>query len=81
MVTNEHLVRLNHDGEAATLHELYSDKPRQDRAGDDPETFNRLLNLARGVYETSRYLFYDNAVSDGKGEQVLPTGKPATEAQ
>lgn len=70
MVTREHLARLNHDGEAATLHELYSDEPEQDRAGDDPQTFQNLFDLARGMYETSRYLFYDNAVNDGKDEKA-----------
>ena len=70
MVTRDHLARLNHDGEAATLHELYSDEPRQDRSKEDPQTFQHLMNLARGVYETSRYLFYDNAVNDGKGEKT-----------
>ncbi|HEX5678971.1 MAG TPA: sulfatase-like hydrolase/transferase [Alcanivorax sp.] len=66
MVTREHLVRLNHDGETATLHRLHSDKPRQDRSGEDPQTFRHLFNLARGMYETSRYLLYANAIGDGK---------------
>jgi len=70
MVTRDHLVRLNHDGEAATLHKLYSDQPRKDRAAENPDTFEHLFDLARGVYETSRYLFYDNAVNDGKGEKA-----------
>jgi hypothetical protein len=74
MVTREHLARLNHDGEAATLHELYSDEPEQDRADENPQTFQRLFDLARGMYETSRYLFYDNAVNDGKGEKAASGG-------
>ena len=32
--------------------------------------FQNLFDLARGTYETSRYLFYDNAVNDGKGEKA-----------
>ena len=81
MVTKEHLVRLNHDGEAATLHKLYSDEPRQDRSKEDPRTFQHLFDLARGVYETSRYLFYDNAVNDGKGERAVPAGQAAAGKQ
>ena len=45
--------------------------PRGPEAGSpSPETFQKLFDLARGTYETSRYLFYDNAVNDGKGEKA-----------
>jgi len=73
-VTADHLARLNHDGEAASLHELYSDKPEQDRSEEQPETFEHLFNLARGFYETSRYLFYDNAIRDEHARQAAGDG-------
>ena len=52
------------------LHEDVAGGGGLGRAGDDPETFQKLFDLARGTYETSRYLFYDNAVNDGKGEKA-----------
>ena len=60
MVTKDFLVRMNADGSNATLHDLHSDTPKQDVAAEHPEVFDRLFKLARGQYETARYMFYDN---------------------
>ncbi|MCU5787339.1 LTA synthase family protein [Alloalcanivorax marinus] len=75
-VTADHLARLNHDGEAASLHTLYSDNPEQDRSETDPDTFNHLFDLARGFYETSRYLFYDNAIRDRQSRAITDGEQP-----
>lgn len=64
MVTKEFLVRMNHDGSQATLHKLYSDDPEKNRAEEFPEIFTKLYDLARGHYETSRFLFYHNVDSE-----------------
>ena len=60
MVTKNFLVRINANGNSATLHDLHSDTPKQDVAAEHPEVFDRLFKLARGQYETARYMFYDN---------------------
>ena len=60
MVTQDFLARMNHDGSQASLHDLASDTPRKDVSDQYPEEFEDLSRLARGVYESSRYLFYRN---------------------
>ena len=60
MVTKDFLVRINADGSNATLHDLHSDTPSHDEAAQHPEAFKQLFDLARGQYETARYMFYDN---------------------
>jgi phosphoglycerol transferase MdoB-like AlkP superfamily enzyme len=59
-VTNEYLVKMNHDGSSASLHALASDTPMADVSGQYPEKFERLKALCLGTYETSRYMLYDN---------------------
>ena len=59
-ITRDFFVRMNHDGSNATLHKLDSDDPMKDWSKEHPEVFEKLFNLARGQYETSRYMFYDN---------------------
>lgn len=60
MVTKDFLLQMNADGSNASLHDLHSDTPKQDVAAAHPEVYERLFKLARGQYETARYLFYDN---------------------
>ncbi|KGD65609.1 phosphoglycerol transferase [Alcanivorax nanhaiticus] len=60
MVTKDFLVRMDDDGSNATLHDLHSDTPKENVASQHPEVFERLFNLARGEYETARYMMYDN---------------------
>ncbi len=60
MVTKDFLVQMNADGSNATLHDLHSDTPSRDEAAQHPEVFEQLFKLARGQYETARYMFYDN---------------------
>ena len=60
MVTKDFMVKMNDDGSNATLHDLHSQTPRENVADNHPEVFDRLFNLARGSFETARYLMYDN---------------------
>ena len=60
MVTKDFLLQMNADGSNASLHDLHSDTPKQDVSTTHPEVYERLFKLARGQYETARYLFYDN---------------------
>ncbi|MCK0152712.1 LTA synthase family protein [Alcanivorax sp. S6407] len=60
MVTRDFFVRMNDDGSNATLHDMHSDTPKQDVSAEHPEVFKKLFDLARGEYETARYMMYDN---------------------
>lgn len=60
VVTKDFFVRMNDDGSNATLHDVHSDTPEQNIAAEHPEVFEKLFNLARGEFETARYMFYDN---------------------
>jgi len=69
-LTKDYFVRMNHDGSNATLHDLHSDDPETDRAEQHPDVFKKLYDLARGQYETARYMFYDNVDNkEGKAQQ------------
>lgn len=60
MVTKDYFVRMNDDGSNATLHDLHSKTPKQDVSDQHPDVFKQLFDLARGQYETARYMMYDN---------------------
>lgn len=75
-VTKDYMARMNHDGSQASLHQLYTDDPLKDLSKDRPELFADLAGKARGYYEASRYLFYQNVVS-ADGKQTVATGKKA----
>lgn len=66
VTTQDFLVRMQHDGSGATLHKLYSDTPMDDRQNDFPAEFDTLGTLTQGIYESARYLFYDNVDSGEK---------------
>ncbi len=59
-ITKDWFVRMNHDGSNATLHKLDEEDPYKDYAEQQPQIFQQLFELARGQYETARYMFYDN---------------------
>ena len=60
MVTKDHMLRINHDGSQASLHELYGEDPLKDVASEQPELFQKLSELALAIYESSHYQFYQN---------------------
>ncbi|WP_268800438.1 LTA synthase family protein [Pseudomonas huanghezhanensis] len=59
-VTQHYMVQMQHDGSSPTLHDLASQTPLDDVAGQNPAEFRRLVELTRGMHETSRLMLYQN---------------------
>lgn len=59
-VSQDFLLQMNYDGSEPSLHDLASDTPLDNVADQHPDEYQRLLPLARGLYETSRYMLYEN---------------------
>lgn len=59
-VTKDFLLQMNYDGTEPSLHDLSSSTPLDNVAEQHPDEYLRLLPLARGLYETSRYMLYEN---------------------
>lgn len=59
-VTKDFLLQMNYDGTEPSLHNLNSETPLDNVAEQHPDEYLRLLPLARGLYETSRYMLYEN---------------------
>ncbi|MCU1759758.1 LTA synthase family protein [Pseudomonas sp. 14P_8.1_Bac3] len=63
-VTRHHLLQMQHDGSSPTLHDLASATPTDDIAEQNPEEFKRLVELTRGLHESSRLMLYRNVRVD-----------------
>ncbi|TWC52098.1 phosphoglycerol transferase MdoB-like AlkP superfamily enzyme [Pseudomonas sp. SJZ080] len=59
-VTQHYMVQMQHDGSSPTLHDLASPTPLDNVAPQNPEEFKRLVQLTRGLHETSRLMLYQN---------------------
>lgn len=59
-VTQNHLLQMQHDGSAPTMHDLASNTPLDDVAAQHPQEFQRLLELTRGLHESARLMLYRN---------------------
>lgn len=59
-VTKDYLLQMEYDGSKPTLHDLASMTPLENVAAEHPSEFQRLEKLARGLYETSRLMLYQN---------------------
>jgi len=59
-VTKDFMVRMNFDSTNIKLHDLNSDTPETDLSSDDPEKTAELSRLARGIYETTKWMFHNN---------------------
>jgi hypothetical protein len=59
-VSKDFLLQMNYDGSEPSLHDLHSDTPLDNVAERYPEEYLRFLPLTRGLYETSRYMLYEN---------------------
>jgi phosphoglycerol transferase MdoB-like AlkP superfamily enzyme len=59
-VTQHFMVQMEHDGSSPTLHDLASATPLDNVAPQNPEEFKRLVELTRGMHETSRLMLYQN---------------------
>ena len=61
-ITKNYMLRMQHDGSEAKLHDLHAENPAADVTAQFPEKAAALKDLARGIYETTRFLFYHNSV-------------------
>ncbi|MBK5529695.1 sulfatase-like hydrolase/transferase [Pseudomonas sp. TH06] len=59
-VTRHHLLQMQHDGSAPTLHDLRSATPLENVAEQHPQEFQRLVELTRGLHESARLMLYRN---------------------
>jgi phosphoglycerol transferase MdoB-like AlkP superfamily enzyme len=59
-VTQHYMVQMEHDGSSPTLHDLASMTPLDNVAEQNPQEFKRLVQLTRGMHETSRLMLYQN---------------------
>ncbi|MEJ6815736.1 LTA synthase family protein [Pseudomonas sp. LF-5] len=59
-VTRHHLLQMQHDGSAPTLHDLHSPTPLDNVAEQHPQEFQRLVELTRGLHESARLMLYRN---------------------
>ena len=68
-VTKDYMVRMNADGSDAKMHDLNSMTPATDVSADFPEEFTQMSDLARGIYETTRFQFYHNTVGEARNRE------------
>jgi phosphoglycerol transferase MdoB-like AlkP superfamily enzyme len=70
-ITKNYMLRMQHDGTEAKLHDLHADDPSADVSAQFPEKAMLLKDLAKGTYETTKFQFYHNTVGGKKeyGEQ------------
>lgn len=59
-VTRHHLLQMQHDGSAPTLHDLRSATPLDNVAEQHRQEFQRLVELTRGLHESARLMLYRN---------------------
>ncbi|GMG88475.1 LTA synthase family protein [Biformimicrobium ophioploci] len=64
-ISKDFMLRMKHDASEVKLHDLNSDTPERDVSGDYPEKAARLQSLAKGIYETTKYLHYHNSPRHG----------------
>ncbi len=60
VISKDWMMRMQSDGRDAKLHKLYSDDPTADYSAEYPDKAAKLKLLARGLYESSHYLHYEN---------------------
>ena len=65
-VSKDYMVRMNADGSDAKLHDLNTDRPLEDVSAEHPELFGEMRDIAKGIYETTKYQFYYNTVEEAR---------------
>ena len=65
-ITNNYMLRMQHDGSEAKLHDLHAEDPTADVSAQFPEKAAALKDLAKGIYETTKFQFYHNTVGGSK---------------
>lgn len=66
VISKDWMLRMQSDGSDAKLHRLYSDDPTADHSAEYPDKAAKLTRLAKGLYESSHYLHYQNVRKDDK---------------
>jgi hypothetical protein len=61
-ITKNYMLRMRYDGSDAKLHDLHADDPSADVSAQFPEKAMLLKDLAKGIYETTKFQFYHNTV-------------------
>lgn len=74
MVSEEVMARLNYDGTDAKLHPLA--EPARDLSQEQPVQFARMRDLARGIYEMTKWQFYANLDDYKRQDDPGPANKP-----
>ncbi len=69
VISKDWMLRMQSDGRNPKLHKLYSDDPTADHSAEHPDKAEKLTRLARGLYESSHYLHYDNVRASEQGSQ------------
>jgi len=65
-ITKNYMLRMQHDGSEAKLHDLHAEDPAADVSAQFPEKAAALKELAKGIYETTKFQFYHNTVGGSK---------------
>ena len=65
-ITKNYMLRMQHDGSEAKLHDLHAEDPAADVSAQFPEKAAALKDLAKGIYETTKFQFYHNTVGGSK---------------
>ena len=59
-VTKDFMLRMNFDSTDVKLHDLSSNTPKDDVSAKHPEKAEELSRVARGIYETTKWMFHHN---------------------
>ncbi|OUS23610.1 hypothetical protein A9Q99_26540 [Gammaproteobacteria bacterium 45_16_T64] len=59
-VSKDLMLRMNFDSTNVKLHDLNSDDPASDVTAKFPQQRDRLHDIARGIYETTKWMFHHN---------------------
>jgi phosphoglycerol transferase MdoB-like AlkP superfamily enzyme len=65
-ITKNYMLRMQHDGSDAKLHDLHAEDPSADVTAQFPEKAASLKDLAMGIYETTKFQLYHNTVGGSK---------------
>ena len=69
-ITKNYMLRMKYDGTDAKLHDLHADDPSADVSAQFPEKTLLLKDLAKGIYETTKFQFYHNTVGGKTQHEV-----------
>lgn len=65
-ISKNYMLRMNADGSDAKLHDLNAERPQEDVATQHPELAASMKDIAKGIYETTKFQFYYNTVDEAR---------------